>query len=382
MRSSLRQSASKHIPQFAPNFTVYLLPPDVVCLYSEDRKFFLHGELYCALASAIAKAERAFAELVRELERNFPSDKIHEALQRLIDRRYVVPARARSDGVVAAYWASLGFPPEIARENLQKCRVRIQSLDVEGATELGAALNGLGVRVVKRSPDLTVVLVSDYLDATARRIEPAASVGPYAVAAGATVRHFSPGRTGVQPRQERLLDLSRRSHETQSGDQGDARPRSRPAASRFHLSLGNTFGQSGIQLAAVEIAKAIASDFRTELRDHIISLDLLGLDHREALRGGPPAMSELRPQEAAGPAPRAGADRAWRRRQTDHDERRISDRFAAGHGCAFSQAREPAHRSGLASRTDRRRFADEHQLPCDTQFFRARPRPSMSSGRG
>src|SRR5262249_53541225 len=38
-----------------------------------------------------------------------------------------------------------------------------------------------------------------------------------------------------------------------------------------------TFGQSSIQLAAVEVAKAIAADFRTELRDHIFSLDLLGL---------------------------------------------------------------------------------------------------------
>jgi hypothetical protein len=25
---------SKDVPQFAPNFTVYVLPPDVVCLYS------------------------------------------------------------------------------------------------------------------------------------------------------------------------------------------------------------------------------------------------------------------------------------------------------------------------------------------------------------
>ena len=50
----------------------------------------------------------------------------------------------------------------------------------------------------------------------------------------------------------------------------------RPAASPFRLWPGNTFGQSGIQLAAVEIAKAIATDFRTDLRDHIISLDLLG----------------------------------------------------------------------------------------------------------
>jgi len=32
--------------RFSPNFSVYVLRPDVVCLYSEDRKVFLHGELY------------------------------------------------------------------------------------------------------------------------------------------------------------------------------------------------------------------------------------------------------------------------------------------------------------------------------------------------
>src|SRR5580693_1153771 len=37
--NSFTQQNSKGIPQFAPNFTVYVLPPDVVCLYSEDRKF-------------------------------------------------------------------------------------------------------------------------------------------------------------------------------------------------------------------------------------------------------------------------------------------------------------------------------------------------------
>ncbi len=65
---------------------------------------------------------------------------------------------------MAAYWASLGLSPETAERNLQKCRVRIQSIDVQGATELDAALRGLGVRIVKRSPDLTVTLVSDYLE--------------------------------------------------------------------------------------------------------------------------------------------------------------------------------------------------------------------------
>src|SRR6266508_3634059 len=89
---------SKDVPQFAPNFTVYVLPPDVVCLYSEDRKFFLHGELYCALASAIGEGGKSFQALARALEKHFPSDKIQEALKRLLDRRFIVPTPPASGG--------------------------------------------------------------------------------------------------------------------------------------------------------------------------------------------------------------------------------------------------------------------------------------------
>src|SRR5215813_4962515 len=152
------QLNGKDVPQFAPNFTVHVMPPDVVCLYSEDRKFFLHGELYCALASAIGKGGASVREITRKLEQDFPSDKIEEALQRLYQRRYVVPASRSSSGTGAAYWASLGLPIETAEKNLESCRVRIQSIDVEGAGELGAALKKLGARVVPRSADLTVTL--------------------------------------------------------------------------------------------------------------------------------------------------------------------------------------------------------------------------------
>src|SRR5271155_1624826 len=120
--NSFTQQNGKDIIQFAPNFTVYVLPPDVVCLYSEDRKFLLHGELYCALASAIGEGGRSFRELIRDLEQDFPSDKIHEALKRLVDRRYVVPASRFSDGVAAAYWATLGLSLETAEQNLEQCR--------------------------------------------------------------------------------------------------------------------------------------------------------------------------------------------------------------------------------------------------------------------
>src|SRR5882724_8994446 len=83
---SFTQFNSKDVPQFAQNFSVYVLPPDVVCLYSEDRKFFLHGELYCALATAIG-AGKSVGEIVRNLGKKFPSDKIGEALKRLVERR-------------------------------------------------------------------------------------------------------------------------------------------------------------------------------------------------------------------------------------------------------------------------------------------------------
>jgi oxazoline/thiazoline synthase len=281
----------KGIPQFAPNFTVYVLPPDVVCLYSEDRKFLLHGQLYCALASAIAKGGKSFRELVRELEPDFPSDKIHEALTRLLDRHYVISTSRCSNGAAAAYWASLGLSPETADRNLQTCRVRIQSINVEGATELGAALSELGVRVVKRSPSLTspgltVTLVNDYLEAqlaelNGRRlsdrtrwvlVQPSGIfplVGPV----------FRPGESACWMC---LAERMKRNREVKAHlDRRQARCVAVSPLAR------NTFGQSAIQLAAVEIAKAIATGFRTQLSDHIISLDLLGstiVKHNVTLR--------------------------------------------------------------------------------------------------
>ena len=156
---------SKDVLRFAPNFSVYVLPPDTVCLYSEDRKFFLHGELYCALASAIAEDGKSIRALVRELEQKFVSDKIDEAIKRLLDRRFAVSKPHSARDSAAAYWASLGLPPETAEKNLQNYPVRIQSFDVQGGKELAAALSELGVRIAKRSAALTIALVGDYLDA-------------------------------------------------------------------------------------------------------------------------------------------------------------------------------------------------------------------------
>src|SRR5579871_6584508 len=271
--SSLSLPNSKDIPQFSPNFSVFLLP-ESVCLYSENRKFFLHGALYCKLAAAIAKGGKNCRELVSELERDFPSDKIQEALKRLFDRRYVVPASRSSTGVAAAYWASLGLAVEDAEASLQKCRVSVRPVGrVQGGAELTAALRELGVRVVDRSPDLTVAVVSDYLeDRLAQTNEQhLADQTPWLLVQPAGIAPlvgpvFTPGKGACWAC---LADRMKRNREIKALlDREQAR-----CLVTSPLSQG-PLGQTGVQLAAVEIAKAIATGFRTELSDHIVSLDL------------------------------------------------------------------------------------------------------------
>jgi oxazoline/thiazoline synthase len=306
----IARPVNKDVVRFAPNFSVYLLLPDVVCLYSEDRKFFLHGELYCALASAIGEGAKSLQTLTRELERNFPADKIQEALKRLLDRRFVIAKPRSAATTAAAYWASLGLPSETAEKNLQNCRVRIQSVDVEGAAELDAALRELGVRTVNRAADLTVTLVSDYLDARLAELnrQHLSDRTPWLLVQPSGIFPLVGPVLGPAQGESKsacwacLAERMQRNREIKAFlDRGPAR---RIAASPLAHS---TLGRSGIHLAAVEIAKAIATGFRTDLRDHIISLDLLGttvVKHYVAARPQCPACGrkELRDPGRA-PAP-------------------------------------------------------------------------------
>jgi ribosomal protein S12 methylthiotransferase accessory factor len=272
--SSPRQT-SKDVLQFAPNFTAYVLPPDVVCLYSEDRKYFLHGELYCALATAIGKNGRSLRDIAGALAQDFPPDKINEAVKRMLERRYVVQASPSSTGTVAAYWSSLGLPPELAEQNLASCRVRVQSIDVQGAAELATALAALGVRVVKSSPDLTITLVNDYLERKLAELnrERVSDKTPWLLVQPSGLFPLvgpllSPGVTACWTC---LFDRMIRNREVKGFlDRGAAQPVAISPLAR------NTFGKGAIQFAAIEIAKAIATEFRTDLRNHIMSFDLMG----------------------------------------------------------------------------------------------------------
>jgi oxazoline/thiazoline synthase len=355
---------SKDVPQFSPNFTVYLLPPDVVCLYSEDRKFFLHGQLYCALAAAIGKGGQSCRELVRELEQDFPSEKIQEALKRLFDRRYVVPASRSSDGTMAAYWASLGLAPENAERNLQKCRVSIQSIDVPGEKQLGAALSKLGVRVVERSPALTITMVNDYLETWLADLnqQHLSKQTPWLLVQPSGIFPlvgpvFSPGKSACWTC---LADRMKRNREVRALlDRGDARCVAVSPLARHPL------GQTGIQLAAVEIAKAVATGFRTELNDHIISLDLSGATiakHYVAVRPQCPACGRKKLRDPRRAPTPVELDASGKLVMTSGGYRTVSSRATVAR---FRKHVSPL--TGVVSRLER----IEADLPLNTNYFAA-----------
>jgi ribosomal protein S12 methylthiotransferase accessory factor len=163
----------------------------------------------------------------------------------------------------------------MAEQNLEKCRVRIESVDVNGAAEFAEALGAFGVQVTSRAADLTVTLANDYLERRLAElnkqrvsdrtpwllVQPSGAfplVGPI----------FNPDSG---PCWTCLFDRMIRNREVKGFlDRGSARAIVTSPLAREPL------GQAAIQFSALEVAKAIATGFRTELNNHIISHDLLG----------------------------------------------------------------------------------------------------------
>ena len=201
---------------------------------------------------------------------------VNQAIKRLIDRRYIVPKRQTAVDAAAGYWATLGIPLEMAAKNLQKCKVRVQSVDAKGAKQLGAALRKLGVRVVdplcRSHGRLWSTIISK------GRLEPLnrqhlSDRTPWLLVQPSGV--FPLVGPGVQPGQRScwtcLAERMKRNREVRA--MLDRRQARRVAVSPL---AKDSLGHSGIELAAIEIAKAIASGFRTPLNDHLVSLDLSG----------------------------------------------------------------------------------------------------------
>ncbi|MGY4568813.1 TOMM precursor leader peptide-binding protein [Bradyrhizobium sp. USDA 3256] len=362
-KSRAARQTRKGVLRFAPNFTAYVIPPNVVCLYSENRKFFLHGELYCAVATAIGKNGKAAPEIVRQLSKSFPADKIEEAIRRLLERRYVVGGASHTfAGAVDGYWASLGLPPEVAEQNLRDCPVRVESIDVKGARELSTALSKLGVQIAKRSPRLIITLVNDYLDRGLAELNGVrvADGTPWLLVQPSGVIPlvgpvFKPGESACWTC---LFDRMIRNREIKGFlDRGPAQ------AVAVSPLVHDTVGQTAVHFAAVEITKAIASGFRTDLRDHIASFDLTGAviaKHYVAKRPQCPTCGSKKLQSARRAATPIEIAEGRKLIATSGGYRTVTSRTTVAR---FRKHVSPL--TGVVSRLER----IEADLPMNTNFF-------------
>ncbi len=285
--------------------------------------------------------------VVKALSGEFPADKIDEAIRRLLDRRYAVH-EGLIDDTAAGYWTSLGLAEETAAQNLANTSVRIEAMGAAGETELAAALRKFGVRVVDHPADLTVVLVDDYLDGRLAEfnrqrlsqkqewllVQPTGIfplIGPI----------FSKGKSACWNCLADRMKWNRRIKAFL--DRTNARC---VAASPLNQNL---LAPSAIGLAAAEIAKAIASGFRTDLHLNVVSLDLLGsavVRHHVPAR---PQCPSCGAREVRDPDRAPAADPAPRRRQGRHDQRRLSIGSASRDDRSLPKARQPADRHRVAA---------------------------------
>jgi bacteriocin biosynthesis cyclodehydratase domain-containing protein len=240
--------------------------------------------------------------------------------------------------------------------------VRVESIAVQGGKEFTAALKKLGVRVVDRGANLTVTLVGDYLDdhladLNRRRLtehtrwliaQPSGIfplVGPI----------ITPGKSACWTC---LADRMRRNREVKALiDRKGARC---VAVSQL---AKQPFGQTGIQLAALEVAKAIATDFRTDLGDHIISLDLLGssvVKHYVARRPQCPSCGRKKLRDPRRPAVPLTLSTGNKLVMTSGGYRSVSSRDTVAR---FRKHVSPL--TGVVSRLER----IEADLPMNTNFY-------------
>jgi bacteriocin biosynthesis cyclodehydratase domain-containing protein len=264
-------------PQFRLHFHVEVVPPKTVYLLSEHQKIALTGRLYCWLAPLV-NGFHTVNEIVSKLEGQVAPATVEQALTLLENKGYITEADDTLPPEVAAFWNLLNVDSRVANNRLRSTRVSVTAFGTVPKEPLLAALQSLNVRISDEQ-DLAVVLVSDYLQPelptfnqeALRTQKPWILVKPV----GAVIwigPIFIPGKTGCWQCLAHRLQGNREIESSiqQQKNLFNPFPTSRPI-------LPSTL-QTGLNLAATEIAKWIVCQEHEQLEGKLMTLDLASLN--------------------------------------------------------------------------------------------------------
>jgi bacteriocin biosynthesis cyclodehydratase domain-containing protein len=270
-------------PRFRPDVHVARIGGELVFLLGEQEEFLLRGRLYSRLASLL-DGTRSLGSLIEELAGEASPSEICLALLSLKERGYL----AEHDETVpaAAFWNALGSASSAARKRLAATCVSVVASSQIDPEPMIRALASVGVNVVEDGAEagqaIQIVITDDYLaepldeeqGATRHRlfVKPSARtiwlgpmLGPRGSCQACLVHRL---------RENRTVEAFVHQH-------GDGTGPIRPPATAFTPGL-----MIGFHLAAVTVAKWIASDGQGILGDHLLTLDLAesSMTHHPVIR--------------------------------------------------------------------------------------------------
>ncbi|MBD2341184.1 TOMM precursor leader peptide-binding protein [Calothrix sp. FACHB-156] len=263
-------------PKFKAHFHVEISPPKTVFLLSEKGHFVLNGRLYCLLAPLL-NGLYSVAEITQQLQGQATADEIIYALQQLERKGYItnannLPLRE------SAFWELLNQDTRVVSQRFQESKVSITTFGSVTSEPLHNILESLNIPIGDFGK-FAVVVTDDYLQpglASVNRealhdkrswllVKPVGAViwiGPI----------FKPGHTGCW---ECLAQRLRMNREVESFLQAQKQTLNSFPISRAALpSTVNT----GLNLAATEIAKWLSNSEQHPLEGTLLSFDLLNLN--------------------------------------------------------------------------------------------------------
>lgn len=268
--------------QFKPHFHIEVAEPETVYLVSEQGNFALSGRLYCQLAPLL-DGRHTISEIINQLQGQVSTAAIFHALMLLKNKGYITEAVDTLPSEVAAFWNLLNVDTKVAISRLQATRVSVTNLSAVPIEQFISALESLNIQVCNpksgTSCELAVVLTDDYLqlDLNAFNQEALQAQLPWMLIkpVGAVIwigPIFYPGKTGCW---ECLAQRLQGNREVETTIQ-----RQKNVSTPFPTSravLPSTL-QTGLNLAATEIAKWIVRPEPNQLSDQLLTLDLVSLN--------------------------------------------------------------------------------------------------------
>jgi bacteriocin biosynthesis cyclodehydratase domain-containing protein len=266
-------------PQFKRSFVVQVVPPRHVFLLNEHRYFVLEGEIYPLLVPLL-DGQHTIEDILTEIGGQVSFQKVIYALQVLERKEYIVEANDLPPEV-AAFWDYLNVDGAAADRTLREARVAVRAVGEVDTEPLVAALHSMGIQPGS-GKDFEIVVTDDYLR------DELAVINEWALAEErpwmllkpeGTVLWlgpiFRPGFTGCWACLAQRLQFNRQVEGYIARQKSGFKLFQMPRA-----MLPSTL-HTGMNLAALEIARWLVQTKNERLEGKLLTLDLLSLEIQE-----------------------------------------------------------------------------------------------------